>query len=199
MLNNRTSGLRHLLGIYPFICVFLGRITTIKVKYEKMFSIFISVLLLHYVLSAVLVAPHYLAYYNELVGGPANGYKYIVGSNVDLGQDLIELKNYIDKNNIHKIKLSYFGSVDPKEYNITYEYLTSPYFQYWVPDYEPYVTIKERHEECSKKKGYIAISVNNLQNVHLINKTCFNWLKNYKPIAKIGYSIFVYNITDDKN
>lgn len=199
MMNNRTSGVRHLLAVYPFAFVFASRILTINVKYKKIFSVFIGISLVYYILSTLLVAPHFLAYYNELAGGPANGYKYIAGSNVDLGQDLIELKSYMDKNKIAKIKLSYFGSVDPKEYNITYEYLASPYFQYWVPDYKPYVTVKERSEDCSKKNGYIAISVNNLQNVHMINKTCFNWLKNYEPIAKIGYSIFIYDITDNKN
>jgi len=196
MLNNRTSGIRHLLGIFPFIFVFSSRLLSIKLFKKKIFWAFVGILLLHYILSTLLVAPHYLAYYNELAGGPENGYKYIVGSNVDLGQDLPELKDYMEKNNIAKIKFSYFGSVDPKDYNITYEYLASPYFQYWVPDFQPFVTLTTRYEDCSEKNGYIAISVNNLQNVHLINKTCFNWLKKHEPVAKIGYSIFVYNISN---
>jgi len=34
------------------------------------------------------VAPHYLAYFNELAGGPANGFKELADSNLDWGQDL---------------------------------------------------------------------------------------------------------------
>lgn len=32
--------------------------------------------------------PHSLSYFNELVGGPANGPRHLLGSNVDWGQDL---------------------------------------------------------------------------------------------------------------
>jgi hypothetical protein len=32
--------------------------------------------------------PHNLSYFNELVGGPRNGSDYLLGSNVDWGQDL---------------------------------------------------------------------------------------------------------------
>ncbi len=35
--------------------------------------------------------PNYLAYFNETVGGPKNGYKYVTDSNVDWGQDLKRL------------------------------------------------------------------------------------------------------------
>ena len=42
------------------------------------------------------VAPHYLAYFNELAGGPANGFKELVDSNLDWGQDLKNLKLWLD-------------------------------------------------------------------------------------------------------
>lgn len=38
------------------------------------------------------VYPHYLAYFNELAGGPRNGYQSLVDSNLDWGQDLKELR-----------------------------------------------------------------------------------------------------------
>lgn len=33
--------------------------------------------------------PHQLAYFNESVGGPENGHKHLLGSNLDWGQDLL--------------------------------------------------------------------------------------------------------------
>ena len=33
------------------------------------------------------IYPHYLAHFNEAVGGPRNGYRYLVDSNLDWGQD----------------------------------------------------------------------------------------------------------------
>ena len=148
--------------------------------------------MLYYAFSTLMTSPYYLAYINEIVGGPNNGYKFTVGSNIDHGQDLLGLKRYMEKNNIKRIKLSYWGSIDPKNYGISYEYMPSPYFQAWEADYARY--LETRYENCSARKGIMAISITNLQNVHLINKTCYNWLKKYEPIEKIGYSIFVYNI-----
>lgn len=39
-------------------------------------------------ISSQLVDPHYLAYFNELVGDPENGYNVLVDINLDLGQVL---------------------------------------------------------------------------------------------------------------
>ena len=39
-------------------------------------------------ISSVRTAPHQLAYFNEIVGGPDRGYYYLSDSNLDWGQDL---------------------------------------------------------------------------------------------------------------
>ncbi len=193
IFNNMTSGLRHILPIYPFLFVLISRINAIKFQ-KFFFKILAAAMVLHYLASSILAYPDYVPYFNEAVGGPSNGYRYLVGSNNDLGQNLPQLKEFMAKNGIQKINLSYFGSVDPKEYGISYDYMPSPYFQHWVSDYQPFVEVEKRNEDCSERKGWVAISVTNLQNVHLINKTCFDWLKEYRPAEKLGYSIFVYKI-----
>jgi len=35
------------------------------------------------IVSAARIFPHYLAYFNELAGGPDTGYKWLVDSNLD--------------------------------------------------------------------------------------------------------------------
>lgn len=189
---NNAAGLRHILPLYPFLFVFCSKLARLK---KIWLNIVIIILIAHYIINSLLIFPHYLAYFNEIVGGPANGYKHLVGSDLDIGQDLPGLKLFMEENKIDKINLSYFGSIDPKEY-VNYDYLPSPYFQQWVPDFVQYVTLTERYEDCSEKKGWVAISVTNLQNMRMVNKTCFNWMKKYEPVAKIGYSIFVYNISN---
>jgi len=42
--------------------------------------------------------PHHLSFTNYAIGGPANGHKVIVDSNIDWGQDLIEVKKWLDAN-----------------------------------------------------------------------------------------------------
>ncbi|HEY2826597.1 MAG TPA: glycosyltransferase family 39 protein, partial [Pirellulales bacterium] len=46
-------------------------------------------------LEAVWIWPDYLAYFNFLAGGPANGYRHLVDSSLDWGQDLKELKSWL--------------------------------------------------------------------------------------------------------
>ena len=67
--------------------------------------------------------PYYLAYFNELVGGPANGYNYLSDSNIDWGQDLKGLGEYLHRNGIAVVRLAFFGSHDPRLYGIAYERL----------------------------------------------------------------------------
>jgi hypothetical protein len=44
----------------------------------------------------------------------------------------------------------------------------------------------------------LAISVHNLQDVANPYNPLFRWLWLRRPIAKIGYSIFIYDLTDDR-
>jgi hypothetical protein len=107
-----------------------------------------------------------------LIGGPNNGCKYLVDSNLDWGQDLKGLEKYVVDNGITKVKLSYFGSADPSFYGIDCKYLPSK------PGFG---------EACEPTHGTIAISAANLQ---MFLPECYHWLRQYEPIDKIGYSIF---------
>ncbi len=78
------------------------------------------------IVQSLLIWPHYLAFFNSLAGGPKNGYRHLVDSSLDWGQDLPGLKKWIES---HKddpaapgpIYLSYFGTGDPQYYGISPE------------------------------------------------------------------------------
>tara|TARA_Y100000310_G_scaffold345466_1_gene465294 strand:- start:708 stop:2486 length:1779 start_codon:yes stop_codon:yes gene_type:complete len=195
IFNKVSYDLRHVLTIYPFIFVFMSKVTNFKFK--RKYPIYALILLLWYLISSLAIYPYYVAYFNEFVQ-PENGYKYLSGFNIDAGQDLIRLKDFMDKNRIDKINFSFHGGIDPKKYGIEYSSMPTVCFAPVNVDYEPFATNCEKDfvEDCSKRKGIVAISVTNLQNRFLRNASCFNWLQNYEPISKLGYSIFVYNITE---
>lgn len=199
--NHVNQGIRHLLPIYPFIFVFIGKIVNLKIKKQILFGILTILLLMWYIAGTIMIYPHYFAYFNEFAGGPGNGYNYLVDGNLDLGQDLKGLKLYMDKNNISKIQLSYFGSANPSYYGINYYYLPSPESEPWVPAEHSFrLDIPSNYtENCSKRNGLIAISATNLVGKNLQNHSCYGWLEEYEPIDKIGYSIFIYNIGGVKN
>jgi len=146
----------------------------------------IAVLCVWQLMTAIRIYPHHLAYFNELVGGPENGYKYLVDSNLDWGQDLKGLKAYLEANGIDQIKLSYFGTADPAYYGISYTCL---------PSFGILRELKCPVEpDFENKSGVFVVSATNLQGVYLDNPHTFDWLKEREPEAVIGHSIFVYRV-----
>lgn len=195
IFNKVSYDLRHILTIYPFMFVFMSKITNFNLE-KGFFRYFIAILLVWYTAASISIYPYYISYFNELIT-PKYGYKYLSGDNIDLGQDLIRLKDYLDANGISKINLSFHGGIDPKYYGIEYDYMPTACFSPVNKDYKPYAANcgESFTEDCSKRTGIVAISVTNLQNRFLKNTSCFNWLNDYEPINRLGYSIFVYNIT----
>jgi hypothetical protein len=171
---------RYLLPAYPFIFVVIGSLCsqgTVIRRSAYCLAIWSAA-------AALYVSPHYLAYVNEIAGGPANGYKYLVDSNLDWGQDLTGLKRFMEINGIRRISLSYFGADSPLRYGINYD---------WLPSYYLYNPEPEKRVSILPDQ-LIAISATNLQGVYLDSKEEYAWLKSYEPVAKIGYSIFVYDL-----
>jgi hypothetical protein len=138
--------------------------------------------------SSLSVAPHQLAYFNELVGGPGNGYHYLSDSNIDWGQDLKGLKTYMQRNRLKRIYLSYFGTALPAYYGIDYQYAPSTFSLACCPSFSG----------PPGARDILAISVVNLQDTMGGGLSHFyDWLRRRVPIAKIGYSIYLYDITGD--
>ncbi|MCH8149511.1 MAG: hypothetical protein IH987_16260 [Planctomycetes bacterium] len=116
-------GHRHLLPCYAPFMILCGRgAAWLSHKIARWF-VLAPVGLLAY--ANISIYPHYLCYFNELVGGPANGHHYLRDSNIDWGQDLKRLADFARRHPADKIKLAYFGSADPKKYGIECEMMPS--------------------------------------------------------------------------
>ncbi len=181
-ISRLSIGHRHILPIYPFLFVMAGSLVPWLKQQQALVKGGAVVLAAWYIVSSVAIFPHYLAYFNELAGGPRNGYKYLVDSNLDWGQDLKGLKRYMDSHGIERIWLSYFGTASPRYYGIAYNYL---------PGYLDH----SRNAEV-EPTPYVAISVTNLQGVYLsthgLSQDYFSGFRQREPIARIGYSINLY-------
>ena len=183
-------GVRHILPVYPFLFVLASRVATIRFRRKWFAPLLIGTPLILTAISSVRIAPHQLAYFNEFVGGPDQGYRYLSDSNVDWGQDLKGVKAYMDKENLPIIYLSYFGTAPPSYYGIRYRYVPGAWALEWPPPLDKFPADADRK--------ILAISVTNLQDVASPYDPLFRWLWFRRPIAKIGYSIFVYDLTDDQ-
>jgi hypothetical protein len=182
-------GLRHVLPVYPFLFVLASRLATVRLGRRWLAPGLIGAALGLTMISSLRVAPHELAYFNEIVGGPSEGYRYLADSNLDWGQDLKNLKAYTEEQNLPIIYLSYFGSAPPGYYGIRYQYVPGAWPLEWPP---PGDTVPS-----AAPRKVLAISASNLLDVFDSHAPLFRWLRSRQPIAKIGYSIFVFDLTND--
>jgi 4-amino-4-deoxy-L-arabinose transferase-like glycosyltransferase len=182
-------GLRHILPIYAFLFILAGRVAALHWRRRWLALFLVSASVVFTALSSLRVAPHQLAYFNELVGGPDRGYRYLLDSNLDWGQDLRGVKEYMDRENVPIIYLSYFGTAPPSYYGIRYQFVPGTWPLEWP--------VQTERVPADTARKLLAISVNNLQDLLNPSYPLFEWLREREPIAKIGYSIFIYDLTGD--
>jgi hypothetical protein len=83
-------GFRYFLPALPFLFVFIARLAApgmVGLRAPSVRLVSAVVLLAWLIASSFSVHPHYLAYFNELAGGPAYGWRWLIDSNLDWGQD----------------------------------------------------------------------------------------------------------------
>ena len=115
-------GLRHVMPIYPVLFVLAGANVFWLTTKKSVFAIVLIALLAGTIIESLSVWPDYLAFFNQFVGRSRNGYRYLVDSSLDWGQDLPGLHQWLEKNlpapGGTPVYLSYFGTGDPKFYGI---------------------------------------------------------------------------------
>lgn len=185
---NLTIGFRHLFPIMPFLYVLIAKKVfdfskNIHSKLSRVtFNISLSIIVIWIILIPIIHFPSYLSYFNELVGGPKNGYHYVTDSNTDWGQDLKRLASFLNNHpEIGKIRVDYFGGASP-EYYLRDKFVQ--WHSYWDPEPGWYaVSAGYMQESIYKKKP--------------LGEKSYLWTLNYEPI-RIGDSIFVYYITPEE-
>ena len=124
--SNMNIGVRHLLPAFPFMFILISR-QLVKL-YESLHSLtasltvrrtalaMLAMLLTWQTVTVLRVHPSYLAYFNELAGGPRGGWRYLNDSNLDWGQDVKRLAQYVDEQGITGIHAETFGPPDLSYY-----------------------------------------------------------------------------------
>jgi 4-amino-4-deoxy-L-arabinose transferase-like glycosyltransferase len=118
--SNINMGVRYLLPIYPF-CIVLASAAAASLFMRSVIGrVAVSALLLLTVLSSLHSYPNFLAYSNELFGGPARTYHFASDANADWGQGLKWTKTYLDQHPDNNCWFDYHGNptIDPAYYGI---------------------------------------------------------------------------------
>jgi 4-amino-4-deoxy-L-arabinose transferase-like glycosyltransferase len=113
--SNLNVGIRHLLPVYPFLIVLAAAGTWEFSKYRAARYLAALLIALH-VVSSLASFPNYIPYSNEAFGGTKNTYKVLGASNVDWGQSLKAISNYVRTNHISDCWIAYLTSADPTYY-----------------------------------------------------------------------------------
>ncbi|MBI2039165.1 MAG: glycosyltransferase family 39 protein [Candidatus Niyogibacteria bacterium] len=203
-------GVRHVLPTFPFIYLLVAReiirgiswnaypdpqtmrewFITIYRRYIKAAPrvLVLMALLTWMALSTIAAFPYYLSYYNALAGGTANGHNFIVDSNFDWGQDLKRLKKFVEKNNIQKIGVDYFGGGSPA--------------YYLGEKFVPWYSAKGAPNVAGGDPEWIAVSATLLKGAQarpvkgfiVRPEDSYAWLKDKEPVARAGTAIFIYHL-----
>lgn len=188
LAGHKNIGIRYLLFIIPITCVWIGRIASSPMsaskKYGRIPARIVGVGAVWLLAGTVIIWPDYLAYFNIASGGPAQGHKYLLDSNIDWGQDLIALRKYMEKNQIASVDLAYFGRVLPEVYGIKYQHLIQ-----------------------QPTQRYAVVSANLLWGrMYFVNGTGF-WptnrdryapLRELRPVAVLGHSLYVFDLSNQE-
>ncbi|MEO6246693.1 MAG: glycosyltransferase family 39 protein [Opitutaceae bacterium] len=155
LLSHLNIGHRHILPTYPVLFIAAGWLGRRIDGRGPLTALCILGALGWHVNESFKARPHYLAYFNEIVGGSRNGWLHLVDSSLDWGQDLPGLRRWLDANaRGERVFLSYFGTGDPAYEGIRTTALPT------LPDVGP---PRPWH---ALKPGVYAISATMLQHVY---------------------------------
>jgi len=180
-------GVRHILVVYVFLYVLIGGAAWALIRKSRRWAYVVGMFLLIHAVSSVLAFPNYIAYANELWGGPSQTHKYLTDSNSDWGQQLKSVKRYLDGRGVKECWFLYFaeGVAEPSYYGIPCKPLPT-ISTLWlnVPIDVP-----------TSIDGPVLISASNLSGVEFGPGSLdpYGQFKLLKPTAVIDQGVFVFD------
>jgi hypothetical protein len=188
VLNTYQVGVRHILPLYPLFIV-IAAAGSMELVRRPAGRVVLAGLTVLWIVVLVRVYPYTLTFFNQFVGGPRNGYKFLADSNVDWGQGLKLLKRWMDRESVSRINLAYFGTADPAYYGIDYTTLPAATPEFDLPSIDHRWT-------TPALPGYVAVSATVLTGVYLDPewRLFYRGIRDMAPVAVLGNSMFVYRL-----
>ena len=163
---------RYIIPVLPFAYIWISKLGQSFAKKQYALSTVTTALLIWMVGSSLYYFPHSMSYFNELVGGPMNGPKHLLGSNVDWGQNSYFLQKWYNKNTeARPIKIAYSSTESIERLGIK---------DNEQPPNEP-------------ESGWFALGVNEIYS----SSKQYEYFKQFEPVDMVGYSIYIYHITPE--
>lgn len=183
MRSDLNAGFRYALPTLPLLAV-LAAVGAVRVwrNSGRLVRAGLAGLLALQAFSVLSVYPHFLAYTSVWAGGRDSAYRVLADSNIDWGQGLLALEEFVEDEGVPSVRLSYFGSAVPDAYGI--EYVALPSF--FRLDYE-------RTPGAEVSPRFTVISATNLQGLYLQGRDPFASYRAREPYRVLGHSLFVFD------
>jgi hypothetical protein len=172
-------GYRHLLPVLPFVAIGVGVVLTRRSA--ALGTVLITGLLSWLAVGTLLTLPYPLTFFNELAGGPSNGYRVLVDSNLDWGQNLWDLRDWMEATAERRIAYAHYSPAQPATYGIEADYLPPD------PRAVPFAPWRPA-------PGFYAIGATILQGPYAPELNTYAWFRDREPTARLGHALFVYRV-----
>jgi hypothetical protein len=213
--SNMNIGFRHLLPIYPFLYILVAGAAAALISLDRRVIFAVVALVAWQAADAATIYPAYMAFGNGLWGGPASVHLYLSDANVDWGQQLNDVRDYLamrgirdpnwtarDKANLLNSQVAtavaypspppncwfaYFpdGVIDPPDYGVPCHRLPTADTLWWL--HEP-------GEVPSSVDGLVLISDSDLAGIEFgegpLNP--YEQFRHVQPVAVINYGVYLY-------
>ena len=162
-------GIRYLVPIYPFLFVWVSGLWPRDDRHRKRWAGALVGVLMFHIVSSLGQLPDHLQYFNGLIGGPRNAYRYFRANDLEWGQEHKNLARYAARHGITDMRYKLFAAYDTSYYGIPGEPTTE--------------------EDVAAPGNFIyAISVYYLES--------FKWTQGVEPDHRIGNVIFIYDFRE---
>jgi hypothetical protein len=186
LFSSLNIGYRHLLPILPLLFIFVSRVASLEFwTVNPVVRLACYGLLAWLALGTARLSPHYLAFFNELAGGPDGGWRYLADSNTDWGQAYKDLARFQQEHGLGPVRLSAFIFYDPAIYGVDYEPLTP--MRGDTPAVFP--------SRFNPPPGDYVISATTLDGIPMADPEMYDWFRKHEPDARIAHVMFYYHVS----
>lgn len=187
-----THHLRYALPALPFLVVFTARLGRVAERGPRWIRTTVVGFAAWTAASTLAARPDYLAFFNVAAGGPENGHRHLINSNLDWGQDLLRLRAWVDTHpDARPVGVAYYNFLTPAMAGIDYR-LPPP--------------VRPGESWPGLKPGWYAVSVNLVMGLDFVltDETGrpvyappggYSYFADFEPVARAGYSIWVYYVS----
>ncbi|MBN2392380.1 MAG: phospholipid carrier-dependent glycosyltransferase [Anaerolineae bacterium] len=133
------------------------------------------------VIGTVSLTPNFLTFFNAIAGGARGGYRYLVDSNLDWGQNLWDLRAWMDQHSEDHVYYAHYSPARLDVYGIDATYLPP---DPRAGDFAPW----------NPTPGLYAIGATVLQGPYGPDVNTYAWFRGREPEVRLGNALWLYRV-----